>query len=95
MRRKGELSPAGVDRGWPHQVALAESFTVPNFVAISEFCAAERLSLSDRGHSFYRDGEHYNVYCFAEPEHAQHFRVRFGGEAMTPETRPRWNGKKR
>jgi hypothetical protein len=22
MRRKGELSPAGIDRGWPHQVAL-------------------------------------------------------------------------
>ena len=22
MRRKGELSPAGIDRGWPHQVVL-------------------------------------------------------------------------
>jgi hypothetical protein len=27
IRRKGELSPAGIDRGWPHQVALPASAT--------------------------------------------------------------------
>jgi hypothetical protein len=25
-RRKGELSAAGIDRGWPHQVVLPERF---------------------------------------------------------------------
>jgi hypothetical protein len=27
MRRKGELSPAGIDRGWPHQIVLPARFS--------------------------------------------------------------------
>ena len=50
MRRKGELSPAGVDKGWPHQVALlADKCTGKNTAVIREFC--KDLSLCPRGHS--------------------------------------------
>ena len=39
MRRKGELSPAGIDRGWPHQVALPARFCERGgYQEIHEFC---------------------------------------------------------
>lgn len=91
MRRKGELSGKKIDAGWPHQVALPSSVTVREFEIIRAFVSS--LSVSPRGHSFFRDGLDYNVYCFADPEHAERFRARFGGEPMTPETRPRWPSK--
>ena len=54
MRRKGELSPAGVDRGWPHQVALpAEQCSGKNTAVIHEFC--KDLSLCSRGRSVMRE----------------------------------------
>jgi hypothetical protein len=37
--RKGELSPASIDRGWPHQVALlASACEQGGYRAIHEFC---------------------------------------------------------
>lgn len=89
MRGRSDLTGAKIDQGWPHQVALPASFTVPNFRAIGQFCAKENLSLSRLGHSFYRDGQHHNVYCFADPEHAERFRARFGGELIAPKDRPK------
>ena len=42
--RKGELSKAAIDRGWPHQVALvADRCSGHNYVIIRHFC--EGLSL--------------------------------------------------
>ena len=38
-----------------------------------------------RGHSVVHGGEWFNVYCFAEPEHAEKFMHRFGGEKLTRE----------
>lgn len=52
-----------------------------------EFC--QGLSLGPRGHAFVRDGEWWNVKCFALREDAERFIERFGGEYMTPATRPR------
>jgi len=79
MRRKGELSPAGVDKGWPHQVALlADKCTGKNTAIIHEFCKG--LSLCPRGHSVMWEDEWYKVFCFAEPVHAERFMARFGGE---------------
>jgi ribosomal protein L31 len=46
-------------------------------------------------HSFYRDGTDMNVFCFAEREHAQRFRERFGGEFIDPKSRPKWPGSPR
>jgi len=30
------------------------------------------------------------VFCFAEREHAEKFRARFGGEFIDPKSRPKW-----
>jgi hypothetical protein len=80
-----------IDRDWPHQIALpAYRCTGGNYVTIRLFC--ENLSLCSRGHSFYRDGTDFNVFCFAEREHAEHFRERFGGEFIDPRDRPKWPG---
>jgi hypothetical protein len=95
MQRKGELSPAGIDRGWPHQVALPARFCERGgYDEIHEFC--KDLSLCNRGHSVFDKGW-FHVYCFAECEHAQRFMKRFGGEKFDPSQRgkgsswARWN----
>jgi hypothetical protein len=77
--RKGELSPAGVDRGWPHQALNS------GYKAIQEFCVG--LSLCNRGHSVFHENQWWNVYCFAEPDHAEKFMRQFGGEKFDPKTR--------
>lgn len=96
--RKGEMSKSAIDKGWPHQVAVPSTQMVAEFNAIMAFC--KDLSLCPRGHWFRRDGEYYVVKCFAEKEHADRFAERFGGEYMTPNTRPPWiekraNGRRR
>jgi hypothetical protein len=94
--RRGELSKHTIDRDWPHQVALpAYRCTGGNYVAIHLFCGGDGLSLCPRGHSFYRDGTDINVFCFAEREHAERFRERFGGEFLEPKDRPKWPGSRR
>ena len=36
-----------------------------------------------------------NVFCFAEREHAEQFRERFGGEFIDPKNLPKWPGTRR
>jgi len=95
MRKKGELSPAGIDRGWPHQVALPARFCEGGgYRQIQEFC--KDLSLCSRGHSVF-DQEWFNVYCFVTLEDAEKFLRQFGGERFSPQQRgrgsnwARWN----
>src|SRR3981081_3913449 len=94
MRRKGELSPAGVDAGWPHQVALpAHQCSGRSTAIIHEFCKG--LSLCPRGHTVMWDDKWFNVYCFKDSVHADLFRERFGGETFDPKQRgkgARWAG---
>lgn len=86
MRRKGELSPAAIDREWPHQVALpACASRKDGYKTIHEFCA--KLSLCPRGHAVFHDGRWYNVYCFADAADADAFMRRFGGERFDPKQR--------
>lgn len=93
-RRRGELSKGAIDSGWPHQVAVHESVIAGrNYVTVHYWIDAEGLSLCLRGHAFVRAGAFHNVLCFAEEDHAKRFQARFGGEMMTPETRPRWPNK--
>ena len=74
-RRKGEPTAAGIDRGWPHQVVVpATECTGSHGRFMEAFCldlcvreASQRLSR----------GQVVIVYCFADPEHAKKFRVRF------------------
>ena len=88
--RKGEMTKAAVDRGWPHQVALAGSQVARDYYVILNFCKAEHLSFSGRGHSFRRDKVDYVLKCFATKEDADKFTERFGGEYMMPTTRPKF-----
>jgi hypothetical protein len=55
---------------------------------MQEFCAGA-VAVRAR-HWFRRADEGYQVRCFSEREHAELFAARFGGELMTPETRPPW-----
>ena len=94
--RKGELSKGTIDRNWPHQVALpACRCGGGNYVTIRLFCEEHQLSLCTRGHSFRRDDQDMLVFCFAERDHAEQFRARFGGEFIDPKSRPKWPGSKR
>ena len=87
MRRKGELSPAAIDRGWPHQVILpARLCEGGGYQVIHEFC--KDLTLCTRGHAVY-DREWFHVYCFSDAGDAEKFKQRFGGETFDPSQRGR------
>src|SRR5437870_10877932 len=85
MKRKGELSPARVDREWPHQVMLPADQCLGQHNVIAEFCA--NLSLCPRGHSLVVSDKWHRVFCFAEIAHAEKFQGRFGGEWFDPARR--------
>lgn len=76
MRRRGELSKSSIDAGWPHQVALPNKQVAAQNTAIRAFCAG--LSLCIRGHTFVRDTQYVDVFCFADRDHAQRFEKEFG-----------------
>jgi hypothetical protein len=62
MRRKGELSAAAIDHGWPHQVVLPARLCEGNgYNEIHEFC--RDLTLCSRGHALYHDGQWFHVDC--------------------------------
>jgi len=87
MRRKGELSPAAIDRGWPHQVILpARLCERGGYQVIHEFC--RDLTLCNRGNAVY-DREWFHLYCFSEASDAEKFKQRFGGETFAPSQRGR------
>jgi hypothetical protein len=84
--RKGELSPAMIDVGWPHQVALPASVSLNNgYIVVHEFCKG--LSLCSRGHAVFHEGQWFNVHCFSERTDAEKFMQRFGGEWFDPQNR--------
>jgi hypothetical protein len=88
MRRKGELSPAAVDRDWPHQIILPARFCEGGgYAEIHDFCA--NLTLCTRGHAVHHDGEWWHVYCFSAAADAEKFKQRFGGEKFDPNKRGR------
>jgi hypothetical protein len=67
MRRKGELSPAGIDHGRPRQVALPARFCERGgYNEIHEY-----LTLCTRGHVVFHDREWFHVYCFEKSEDGQ------------------------
>lgn len=84
MRRKGELSPSGIDRGWPHQVALRDDDGqylghLPRTGPLSSLC--------ERGHNV-TDGRHrYRVFCFSDRGQADRFRELLSGEEFDPRDR--------
>lgn len=92
-RRKGELTHWRIDHDWPHQVALpADRCRGHLFYTTRFFC--DDLSLCPRTKHFYRDDRDYVVFCFADQEHADRFKARFGGEVLDPKDR-RWGSNSR
>jgi hypothetical protein len=75
-RRRGKPTAAGIDRGWPHQVVVPATECTSSH---GRFMEAFRLDLSvcERHHSVFHEDKWWIVYCFADPEHAKKFRVRF------------------
>jgi hypothetical protein len=53
-------------------------------VKLREFCRERKLSLSCHGHSVTWQGRYFQVFMFAEEEHAEVFRKESGGERMHP-----------
>ena len=91
-RRKGELSPAGIDKGWPHQVAVPyDDCTGKNYGPPHAFIRG--LSVCSRTHTVIDSGEKYFVFCFADVEDALQFKEAFSGIAFYPEDRrgQNWN----
>jgi hypothetical protein len=86
-RPRGELTSAEIDRRWPHQVAVPGNVVRQRYSEIE--VAKVALDAAPRGHSVFHDNTSYHVYCFADPESAEKFRVRFGGEPFDPRERGR------
>lgn len=95
-RRKGELTPAGIDRGWPFQIALLAELSLGK-AGEEQFEFCRELMRCSRGHSVFHNDRHYNVHCFATKAGAEAFLERFGGEWFDPRERgrgvnwSRWN----
>lgn len=84
--RKGELSPAGVDRGWPYQVAVPFTDDIP----LGHVCPSGPVSsLCRRGHEVSDGSRRYRVFCFSDPEQAKAFKASVGGEDFDPRDRGR------
>jgi len=84
-RRKGELTPAAIDRGWPHQVVLPQEAFQGKLNALqADFCDRNKLLRCARGHSVSHEDRHFNVNCFATKAGAEKFMQEFGGEWFDP-----------
>ncbi|MGO6851626.1 hypothetical protein ACCS68_14620 [Rhizobium beringeri] len=94
-RRKGELTPAAIDRGWPFQIALLAELSGGKAGAEqAEFCEKQKLMRCVRGHTVFHEDRHYNVHCFATRAGAQAFLAQYGGEWFDPKERGKgvnWN----
>jgi hypothetical protein len=88
-RRKGEVSPAQLDREWPHQGALPRSRCVGRQQGEQLKASCKGLSLGPRRHAVVIDDIWHNVFCFAKPDDAAAFRERFGGVTFDPKRRAR------
>jgi hypothetical protein len=80
---------------FPYWVCLIEEkCTGPNYEKVQEFCRANGLTLSRNGHSVVWQKEWYQVFRFADEQHAETFMKEFGGERMHPSERgkgKRWS----
>lgn len=45
---------------------------------------SDQLSVCPRGHTVAQAGDWWQVYCFADPEHAEKFRLKFNGKTFDP-----------
>lgn len=85
-RSRGALSQTGIDRGWPHQVALPIDRCTGK-----DFQAPNDLSRQLGGYSLHpevADGDQrYLIFCFREPRDAAKFKEAFDAVPFYPEDR--------
>ena len=83
-RRKGEITSAMNERGFPHIVELP--LPAGGFRSQSDDMLAfhrERGIEPRRGRGWHNDEQYYVRYCFGDLTHADAFRHQFGGERIT------------
>src|SRR5258707_1001420 len=75
-------------RRWPNQVAVPATECRGSLGRFMDaFCLD--LSVCERHYSVFHEDKWWIVYRFADPEHAEKFRIRFGGERFNPKDRGR------
>lgn len=86
MRRKGEISPAEIDRRFPHQVAIPAAAITANFDAVQSWLA-ERSTAPRRRNVVGLDDEWWTIVAFSDHSDAAAFLKRFGGVGYDPANR--------
>jgi hypothetical protein len=85
--RRSGLSTARRAKDWPHQVAVRADLVAARHTELLEFC--KDLAVAPRKQTVRRDDRDYVVFAFADPGHAESFRVQFDGESFDPRQRGR------
>jgi hypothetical protein len=90
-RRKGEITPAQIDRECPHQVIISSSDVAGPQGGVTAIFFAN-LGIQPRTHTVRKNDEWHTIYCFADPQHADSFIALFGGNRFDPKTRGKGAG---
>jgi hypothetical protein len=87
ISRRSELTSARLARDWPHWVVVRADQVATHHEEVLAFC--DSLTLAPRHPTVRRNDVDYVVFCFAAPDHAERFRVRFDGQPFDPSQRGR------
>jgi len=86
MRRKGELSPAAIDRTYPHQIAVPSLIVSGSFAALQAWLPG-RSAAPRRRSVVGPDDEWWTIFAFRCATDASDFQACFGGAVYDPAER--------